>query len=384
MTTILFVHGTGVRGASYEKSFKHVVAGIARIRPSWRVARCYWGDELGAKLLAGGASIPTGASRGGPDDDPEVALWWALERDPLFELRTLAAAGAGEVPDLPPSAEPPGEWLAEVARTLPTGPLAELLAEAGLADAFPGVVAEVLADETCADLLLREHEFGDALPELLSRAFVAYALADEMVDGDTRDDLVRATVDALGASGRSVLGTAGKTTANLLMRIGGSWYVDRRRTAWSEAAAPLAGDVLIYLTRGERLRNFIAKRVAELDGPVILLAHSLGGIAALELLATRSLPQVQQLVTVGSQVALLHELDALPTLPFGDTLPASVPQWVNVYDRRDLLAYQCAELFCGRVEDRAVDNRTPFPTAHSAYFFSKNRRFYGLLDEVLR
>jgi hypothetical protein len=86
-------------------------------------------------------------------------------------------------------------------------------------------------------------------------------------------------------------------------------------------------------------------------------------------------------VTVGSQAPLLYELNALPELAFGEGLPSSVPRWVNILDRRDLLAYGGSGVFPGRVEDRVVDNRAPFPRAHSAYFV--NPGFYAALDEVL-
>lgn len=101
----------------------------------------------------------------------------------------------------------------------------------------------------------------------------------------------------------------------------------------------------------------------------------------MDLLATQALPQVRLLVTVGSQAPLLYELNALPALPFGTDLPPTMPRWVNIFDRRDLLAYTGAGVFPGRVEDREVDNRAPFPRSRSAYF--ANERFYAVLDEVL-
>ena len=70
--------------------------------------------------------------------------------------------------------------------------------------------------------------------------------------------------------------------------------------ALTDAAHPSAGDVLLYQARGDRIRAFIAKRVATAAESVVLLAHSLGGIAAMDLLAMRPLPSVRLLVTVGS------------------------------------------------------------------------------------
>jgi hypothetical protein len=274
-----------------------------------------------------------------------------------------------------------------LAYRLPEGRLAALVEDAGLGDAFPGAVREVLGAESCHRALSREHELGDVLITALARAFVAQSLhaADSQyqyefpIDGGSRDEIVAALVSALGGTDRGIAAVA----FDLVMRAGVSRIVDRRRAAWSEAATPAAGDVLHYLTRGAELRKFVADRVVEVKGPVVILAHSLGGIAALELLIERSVPNVMQLVTVGSQAPLLYELNALPTLAYGEPLPDRVPDWRNVYDGRDLLAYAGSGVFAGRVHDHAVNNRTPFPRAHSAYFAKNNKRFYSLLDQIL-
>ena len=100
VTTLVFVHGTGVRQPAYGVAFDRFAERIARIRPGHAVAQCYWGGLHGARLNAAGISIPSGESyRGlddpllgaGTDEEAEVALWGLLERDPLFELRLLSA-----------------------------------------------------------------------------------------------------------------------------------------------------------------------------------------------------------------------------------------------------------------------------------------------------
>jgi hypothetical protein len=76
------------------------------------------------------------------------------------------------------------------------------------------------------------------------------------------------------------------------------------------------------------------------------------------------------LVTVGSQVPLFYELGALACGITEDTgLPGGfVVPWLNIYDRRDLLAYAGRGLFGHRCQDKLIDTRTPFPMAHSAYW----------------
>jgi len=67
---------------------------------------------------------------------------------------------------------------------------------------------------------------------------------------------------------------------------------------------------------------------------------------------------------------LLYELGALACgLKYPMPLPAHFKsRWLNVYDRRDLLAYAGGEFFGDRCRDLPLDTGTPFPTAHSAYW----------------
>jgi hypothetical protein len=397
LTTLLFVHGTGVREPAYGVAFDQFAERLAGIRPEHAVAQCYWGGPHGSRLNAGGASIPSGDSHRGLDDallpttdeDAEVALWGLLERDPLFELRLLSASG-GAMEELPPNAVPPGREKAAAVRRLPTSAaVMSLAATARLGGVLPAAMEGVLAAATTADALRQEAALGATIRAALARAIVAEAMlrADEELggtlplDGVQRDDLVAAIVAELGGSDRGIGKSLGRFGINAALRLGVTRPVERRRLAITEASAPAAGDVLLYLARGEPIRDFIADAVTAIDGRVVLVAHSLGGIASVELLATRSLLKVELLVTVGSQAPFLYELNALPTLAFGSELPATVPRWVNIFDRRDLLAYTGAAVFPGRVEDREVDNGTPFPRSHSAYF--ANNRFYTVLDEVL-
>jgi hypothetical protein len=401
MTTILFVHGTGVRQPAYQFAFTRFAEQVKGIRPAWSVAECYWGGPHGARLYADGASIPAGIShRSEPDDlaglnptapldDIEVALWGVLDLDPLFELRLLAAEDSASV-ELVPGAPLLGLDLADAARQLAAAAAVVCAAATAGVDKVFAAAVEAVLDTAAADGVLRqEGALGAAAPLALARAFVAAAVqrAEDgaggavPIDGAHRDALIAAIVAELGGSDRGIGATVGRFGFGLAARLGATKPLERRRVAITEAAAPAAGDVLLYLARGEPVRDFIAASMAGIDGPVVVVAHSLGGVATLEALAARQLPAVRLLVTVGSQAPFLYELNALPTLPFGAPLPAGVPPWVNVFDRRDLLAYVGAGVFPGRVEDREVDNGMPFPRSHSAYF--GNDGFYAVLDEVL-
>ncbi|MGH3924924.1 MAG: hypothetical protein ACRDTT_19030, partial [Pseudonocardiaceae bacterium] len=385
MTTVMFVHGTGIREAAYVTVLGRIREQLSRLRPAIRVVPCFWGGEHGSVLHAGGASIPSGytvrAIEAAHDmaseiENDRVELWALLEKDPLFELRLLATAMPDPAERLPWS-EPPGQRLAdEVAALAHNGHLAQMLGETSSQEAFEAAVTTVLDSEAGRALLVHEGVLGGEARLALARALVAAVLVSRdaelgmplLLDGAHRDHLVAQIVAQLGGSDRGLGATVARVGLNLALRLGATKPIERRRAAITEAASPLAGDVMLYLARGQGIRDFIAQEVAVAEGPVVCLGHSLGGIAAVDLLVSRHLPSVQLLITVGSQAPYLYELNALPTLEFGLPLPPSVPPWVNIYDRRDLLGYAGEGVFPGRVTDRVIDNRVPFPRSHSAYF----------------
>ncbi|MYU19351.1 hypothetical protein GTZ78_53905, partial [Streptomyces sp. SID8361] len=129
MTSVVFVHGTGVRAKSYEKSLARVVSGLGRVRADIRVVRCFWGEEHGASLGLDGASIPVRSKNRGAggdevlDEDDPLAVWALLEVDPLAELREFAEAakarrGGGGRAGFAPGRQDPWQAVADTARGL--------------------------------------------------------------------------------------------------------------------------------------------------------------------------------------------------------------------------------------------------------------------------
>jgi hypothetical protein len=152
----------------------------------------------------------------------------------------------------------------------------------------------------------------------------------------------------------------------------GNQHLQRQRGALTDAAYPFSGDILYYQAKGKTIRDFIQEQVENVEPPVVLMAHSLGGIACVDLLVEKNLPQVQLLVTVGSQAPFLYEIDALHSLSYGDSLPNHFPKWLNIYDLRDVLSYvgDRQGLFPGKIKDVKVDNQQPFPESHGAYWYN--------------
>jgi len=358
------------------------------------VVPCLWGDSCGSRLGADGQSIPPGRpprSARGPlaaEETEEDALWSLIELDPLFELKLLSAAEAGGS-ELPPGAPSPSELIEDAtAKIRADETLRGRMAEAGLGDVCGAAVRAIFVDQSVSLALSRGLAADDVWPAT-ARAIVAECLV--LADGDaggsfpmdaaTRDALVDDITAVLGGSARGIGASLGGVGLGVALRLGATGPVERRRDVVTKAVAPVTGDVALYLARGKGIRDFIGAAIRSAPPPVTVVAHSLGGVAALELLGTGRYPEAQLLITVGSQAPLLYELNALPTLPFGTPLPDGVPRWVNVFDPRDLLAFIGEKIFPGRVTDLVVDSGVPFPRAHSAYFTSP--QFYAILDEVM-
>lgn len=378
MTAVVFIHGTGVREPGFSKLAGRVAGGLTALRDGLRIVPYYWGGAHGATLAAGGVSLPAqagGTTRGfglagspAAAEDDTAAAWAALYADPYTEL-ALAAAGAEPVVERPPGSVPPEQKLqAQLAALAAQGdaPAAEL--GPGLARAATDLAAHPLLGPA-ADAL-----DPDDLALLAARSLAARVIADALdADaplvpvGDTRDAVVDRLSEVLGAPARGT----GRGLRSLVLRAAGSAAsraVVRRRRALTEAAHPAAGDILRYLSRGEAVRAELRTLVAGLEPPVALVCHSLGGIIALDTLISAPMPQVRLLVTAGSQGPFLYESGSLPTLEHPAPLPPHVPDWLNLYDPRDLLSHLGAGLFPGRVTDIAVDSRQPFPASHSAYW----------------
>ncbi|MFD7679191.1 alpha/beta fold hydrolase [Streptomyces sp. NPDC060187] len=341
-------------------------------------------------------------TRGVADPEEEdAAAWLLLLTDPLCELRILAALGAADdglgMPGVQPAGERVADALRKQPRDLPPGSddpdeLAQLLTDTGLVEGYADAL-NTLSDSVelrDASALAQDDIAAAELVTAASRAVVALLLvgAGDMVlcTGDERDRLVHVLSGRLGGTARGIVFKA------VLLQLGLRWapqsVLDRKRGEFTSDKASEVGDILRYQTRGGPLRDHLAQVVRESPEPPVVIGHSLGGVALVDTLAEAAVRQqplpVRLLVTVGSQAPFLHELGALTGLPPGATLPPEFPQWLNIYDRRDLLSYLAKPVFPGdsRVSDHEVHSRQPFPISHSAYW--KLNAVYDRIGEALR
>jgi len=386
MSTFLFVHGTGVREAAYNQSFGQIATALEG-RPRTTLARCYWGG-LGARLSCNGASIPTYDTarrilEAGVELD-EVGLWGLVYQDPLCELRALAARAGGRQ-ELPPGSVPPGRALDQRGKILQPPPeLATKLRQGGIDTAFPGARAAVTASNAYREALLAapaalaEYRvaiaralIGEAAAQAEQAAGEEGALPAVRTDAALRDEIMRLLVEELGGQEYGIGGWVKKQLGGLATGIGsrvGTFYTRRRRGAVTDAAYPFPGDILLYQARGGEIRSFIRNCLLEAAPPVVVLAHSLGGIACVDLLIEEPFEGVELLVTAGSQAPFLYEIGAMQSLATGQSLPERFPRWLNLYDRRDFLSYVGEKIFPDRVRDVEVNNQQPFPESHGSYW----------------
>jgi hypothetical protein len=387
-TTLLFIHGTGVRQQAFDAALDIIRGEVAAELPGVTVRPCFWGERFGVRFHHGGRSIPDyDTARGIVDTEPidyDVTLWARLLEDPYFELRLrlLADVGAAEAGDpVPGTSALPGEELLEdvemLARESPS-PIRLAQSLSRWQRTFDAALRDVARDPEFAELLTGLANRDQESERAVARALVASAMAAgaaagiPAIDGDTRDLAVTQLVARLTKGERAgMLSRMIKPLAGLATR-----WAAKRRGRLSDAAINEPGDVLLYQSRGAAIREYIREEINRCNGhhdrdenAVFLYAHSLGGIMCVDLLAREAIPAVKGLITVGSQAPFLYEAGALVSLAPDESLPEHFPPWLNAYDKSDLLSYMAGRVFNREtIEDFEVTSRQPFPEAHSAYF----------------
>lgn len=389
--SVVFVHGTGVREEGYNSTLATVRSELHGIRPDWDVRGCLWGPEHGAKFIPGDTPIPGYAATGGgareDDRDAAIAEWEVLYRDPGYELRLLGlrpAPGQGMVRGAPPGKR----FLTTVREYRPSPELLDRLDRHGLRADFTTALDSVAASPEVRDAADTIDQNGYGHRHAFAKAVVAATLAEaqargaDALAGPARDALVRTLSSELSGRSRALPGRVRQAMKNSAMRRATRWTVDRRG-ALSDTLLPKVGDILRYQARGEGVRRLIRRTVEHAPGDrITLLGHSLGGVACVDLLAMEPLDRVDQLITVGSQAALLYACGALAGLEHPEELPPHFPTaWLNMHDPWDLLSYTAAEVFKDRVYEVEVSSGQPFPLAHSAYW--ANTEFWSAVGEWL-
>lgn len=396
--SLLFVRGTGVRDIA--GTLDRLRDGLARV-PALHDVQVHgstWGTAVGPKDLDITDVLPLDVGARGIGDQPSetevtIAEWDLLTVDPTLELRMLAAllaAGVGSPGRVAVAAETPDVVLYDrlTGLSVPAGSLTEVgVTAAELAEAARRVAsapelteaATAVGDPDVDELLTAT---ARSVVATLLQSCAEHAGGDEPLlcrSGQARDTLCAAVLAVITPVASRAFGAklVAKVFVPLAERLATRVAVSRR-SQLTNPTTDFVRDIAFYLRRGEDVRRHIAGETAGLAEPVVLLGHSLGGIAVVDLMAASGRPeQVKLVVTVGSQAPYLYLMDALDVLRPGNGAAPATP-WLNVYDRVDVLAFCASRVFAAdRIVDEAVDNGVPFPPAHSAYF--DNPDLYQLL-----
>jgi hypothetical protein len=306
----------------------------------------------------------------------EVTLWHNLQEDPLYELRVYAANTRRREPV--PGKRSAGERLKARIKDFSMPKKArDLLEQVGLVDLWIVAFQEILSDPLTVAAVNATDPVEGRTEAAIARAATAlaslYGLDDglPMLTAESRDTVVLETTKALAESmpggTLGVLTPFRKFASHVALKVATRRVADRRRSL-TDHAFPVAGDILVYQARGARLQGFIQDAINSVQEPVIVLAHSLGGIGCIDLLVKQHIPNVQCLITVGSQAPFFYEIGALQSLAYPDSLPDHFPRWLNIYDPDDFLSYIGNAIFPDKIQDFRVSSGQPFPASHSAYW----------------
>jgi hypothetical protein len=242
--------------------------------------------------------------------------------------------------------------------------------------------------------------------ELSAFGRAAKAIENDEVNGligDADDDaslsLALATDEAMshfgiGGSIKSAIAAVTDRARNIASSIGFGLV----RDTVSPAVGMFLGDVFAYLHAGEtrhQIRQRVALALVEAQQeraagePLVVIAHSMGGVILIDLLSDPEIGElpdsltIDALLTVGSQPGLFRALSAIGPQGAGHKLkrPSAIAHWFNVFDPIDPLAFRADPVFDG-VLDVQFDSVTGLISAHTTYF--SRPQFYARARARLR
>ncbi|MER7042713.1 hypothetical protein [Streptomyces microflavus] len=131
------------------------------------------------------------------------------------------------------------------------------------------------------------------------------------------------------------------------------------RSRFGPATTRFLGDVLVYQRHREQIQGRVWDHIASInpelgrspDRPVRVVAHSLGGVIAVDMATGHDPMWTASLLTFGSQAAYFHLCDPRggQLAPYAAnqpvTLPASLTRWTNLWQPLDVLAFAASRVF---------------------------------------
>ncbi|MFE9813350.1 hypothetical protein [Streptomyces sp. NPDC005548] len=360
---VVYVHDIGATREHYEMTFNRVYSRLSEKLPGIDVRGCFWGQESDPRYGMHRGRL-TGFGSGRTIDEDEAA-WRVTRDDPRYELRLL---GLRPLPSAGPGRRKkrPQKLLAELSRYAASPQVRTVFQEHGLGDSLDTAVQTVFNSSDLRAAVSTTDEDGDEHRRAFARAVVATALAAADPQG----------INVSSRNGRDAL--LSSLFADLLERKdtegSGSGVADIFRRQRGDSLSALmtrpVGDMLRYQARGHPLRRLIRQTIETTSGDVVtVIAFGFGSVACVDLMVQEQISRVDQLITVSTPAPYLYDIGALTSLEPSQPLPDHFPhRWLNLYDRRDLLAFSASQVFPNCVTDHAVDNGQPFPETHTAYW----------------
>ncbi|CAM5651176.1 hypothetical protein [Streptomyces purpurascens] len=198
-------------------------------------------------------------------------------------------------------------------------------------------------------------------------------------DGTLRSLIRRRLADLDRVAGAAMKAVAGRMNHSLRHHLG-------------PGATRFLGDVLVYQRHREQIHARVWEQVAAVDPelgrtpgrPVRLVAHSLGGVIAVDMATAREPLWTSSLLTFGSQSAYFHLCDPRggQLSPYAGHEPVSLPnslaRWTNLWQPLDVLAFAASRVF------RLADGTSPVDLAlpHAATAGLWTHSVYWSLPEL--
>ncbi|RCH64006.1 hypothetical protein DT019_35430 [Streptomyces sp. SDr-06] len=352
---VFVIHGVGNRDPH---AFTATVAAL-QVAADTTLVPVYWGD-LGADDRFVDLALPSRSS--GLRDTPEAG---DVPSDLL--VATLLAETAQPVPgDLPAPLQDAVRHTLDASRNsgLRDGrdsPDWDQV-RAALADEWPATRWLSLADDPA---LLSEtgKAIAHAVTDLQEPDDSWAGLRGEAPTEGLRALIRRRLADLDRVAGAAMQAVAGRMNHTVRSRIG-------------PGATRFLGDVLVYQRHREQIHARIREQIAAVDPelgrrpdrPVRVVAHSLGGVIAVDMATAQEPLWTSSLLTFGSQPSYFHLCDPRggQLSPYTErrpvTLPSSLGRWTNLWQPFDILAFAAARVF------RLADGTSPIdlPLPHTA------------------
>lgn len=397
---VVFVHGVNVRkGPGYDagvsltgKFLRKYLRGavingkkLTSVEPVFT----YWGDRA-TEFAWQMASLPKGdiQSLGAGIDEA---------------LRPLVAQMKDVLPDAPSAQNEPLTALAQRDLGLSVDVISRLLMQ----DAKPADIENIASFVAAAQGYARLNPRPAWLSGITTDAQLVNKLATEVKPDEAAAGV--SSPQALGAfsfitnplaAAAAKFKNAVKSAAGTVLDRTGD-FASTKLLGWTRESlngilGRFFGDVFIYLNgRGDKTAPGVipqllldafddAVKKAPAGEPLVIIAHSLGGVICFDLFGHYTGREVDLLVTVGSQVPHFEEIKLLhasdKTIPNPThklaTTPANIKRWINVFDVVDIFSYSAKHVF-DRVDDFGYDTKTYTVKAHGAYL--EQDRFYERL-----